>query len=259
MTMPVVQSRARRAQRPALAALVIVASGLAAERAEAERIWQFQLTPMVQAGSVEGVTELGLLGRDLSIDPGDMLDPLRAGGVLEFEARHRSRLGFRLRYTVQDADGRGGGGVVVDYDQNIGEAVVTYRLGRIGPGAASARDRLEVFGGIRHWDVDVQEAAPGSLRRSADWSDAIVGLRWQRRLRPGLSLLLEGDVGGLGGSDHSWSATGGVVFDRWQRASVYVMYRALGVDYEDGQRGTVGYFRHDTVSHGLLAGVGIRF
>ena len=44
-----------------------------------------------------------------------------------------------------------------------------------------------------------------------------------------------------------------------ERASIYVLYRGLGVEYEEGTRGTDSFFRHDTVTHGLLAGVGFRF
>lgn len=266
MSMPLAQAGIIRATpRLALAAalaagLALPGGGTAAQTARADQTsgaaqgWEFQLTPLAQVGSVEGVTELGRAGGGMSIDPGGVLDPLRAGGVLEFEARHHSRLGFRLRYTVQDADGRGGG-AAADYDQNIGEAVVTYQLGRRGADA-ERRGRLELFGGLRHWDVDVQS---GGLQSSAEWTDPIAGLRWQRRLSPRLSLLLEGDVAGFGDSAQSWSAAGGLIYDRWPRASVYVMYRGLGVEYERGRRGTAGHFRHDTVTHGLLAGVGFRF
>ncbi|AHD03104.1 outer membrane protein [Leisingera methylohalidivorans] len=234
-----------------------LAAGGTAGDAWAQGAWRWQLTPFVLAPSVEGTTELGLAGGGVSIDAGDVFDQLQAGGMLAFEGRHISRFGFRLRYAVMDSDqtaGSSAGAVAAAYDQNIAEAVVTYRFGQ-------GRDRVEVFGGLRHWDVDVTAFLPGgAVRRGGTWTDPIAGLRWERRLSPRFSLSLEGDIGGFGaGSDRSWSAMGGLIYHRWERASIYVMYRGLGVDYQDGTRGTDGFFRHDAETHGLLAGVGFRF
>ncbi|WP_260005384.1 hypothetical protein [Leisingera sp. M527] len=243
------------------AALVLAGSCLAvggtAGDARAQGAWRWQLTPFVLAPSVEGTTELGQAGGGLSIDAGDVFDQLQAGGMLAFEGQHSSRFGFRLRYAVMDSDRTAesfAGAVAAAYDQNMAEAVVTYSFGQ-------GRDRFEVFGGLRHWDVDVTAYLPGgAVRRGGTWTDPIAGLRWERRLSPRFSLSLEGDIGGFGaGSDQSWSAMGGLIYDRWERASIYVMYRGLGVEYQDGIRGTDSFFRHDAVTHGLLAGVGFRF
>lgn len=235
-----------------MAAIVL----LAVPSALAQAGWRYQVTPYVQVGSVEGITELGLAGGGLAIDPGGVLDPLRAGGMLELEGRHVSRFGFRLRYTLVDADGRGATGAEADFDQNIAEVLATYQLlPRRG-----GRGQLELYGGLRHWDVDVHVGGAGAMERSADWSDAILGLRWQRQLSPGLDLVLEGDAGGFGSSSReSWSLMGGVIVERWERATLHVMYRGIGVNHSRGSPGTPGFFRHDTVTHGLLAGVGFRF
>ncbi|WP_264213169.1 hypothetical protein [Leisingera thetidis] len=239
-------------------ALLALAAGLSgAAGACAEGAWEWQLTPFVLAPSVDSSTELGRAGGDVSIDAGDVWNQLQAGGMLQFEGRHAGGLGFRLRYSVLDSDSSAtssAGPLTAGFDQNVAEAVVTYSFGR-------GQDRFELFGGLRHWDVDVTAGLPGgALRRGAGWTDPIAGLRWQRRLSPEFSILLEGDIGGFGaGSEQSWSAMGGLVYDRWQRASVYVMYRGLGVDYREGAPGTAGFFRHDAVTHGLLAGVGFRF
>ncbi|MEW2911665.1 hypothetical protein [Leisingera sp. JC11] len=222
----------------------------------AQDSWQWQLTPFVLAPSIDSTTELGLAGGDVEIDAGDAFDQLRAGGMLQFEGFHSSNFGFRLRYSILDADADGAtdtGPASVRFDQNLGEAVVAYRFGQ-------GRNRFEVFGGLRHWDVDVTAALTGgTLRRGADWTDPIAGFRWERRLSDDISLALEADIGLGGDSDESWSAMGGVIYDRWERASIYVMYRGLGVEYEEGARGTASFFRHDAVTHSLLAGVGFRF
>lgn len=240
------------------AALVLAALLGTAAAAQDLSGWRWQLTPFVLAPSVESTTELGRAAGDVSFDASDVFDQLQAGGMLQFEGVHSSRFGFRLRYALLDSDAIGssaGGDLPVTYDQNVAEAVVTYSFGR-------GRDSFELYAGARHWDVDVIASLPagGTLRRGAEWTDPVAGLRWQRRVSPEFSILLEGDIGGFGaGSDQSWSAMGGLVYDRWERASIYVMYRGLGVDYEEGTRGTGSFFRHDAVTHGLLAGIGFRF
>jgi opacity protein-like surface antigen len=252
--------KTRRACGPLIRVGLVVAAVIGASQVAAQappqQGWQFQLTPYAQVGSVEGIAELGLTGGGFVIDPGGVLDPLRAGGMLELEGRHASRFGFRLRYTLVDADGREAGGAEAHFDQNIAEVLASYQLVQRPDG----QGRLELYGGLRHWDVDVHVDAAGGLLRSADWSDAIIGLRWQRQLSPGVSVLLEGDVGGFGRSNReSWSVMGGVVLQRWQQATLHLMYRGIGVDYSRGSPGTAGYFRQDTVTHGLLAGVGLKF
>ncbi|KIC10009.1 hypothetical protein RA19_12670 [Leisingera sp. ANG-M1] len=236
---------------PVLGALLGCAAAAGAQGA-----WDWQFTPFVVAPSIESTTELGQIGGDVSIDAGDVFGQLQAGGMLQFEGVHANSFGFRLRYAVLDSDAdaaSAAGTVPVSFDQNLAEAVATYQFGR-------GRDRFELFGGLRHWDVDVIAGLPGgALRRGGDWTDLVAGLRWQRRLSPEFSVLLEGDIGLGGGSDESWSAMGGLVYDRWERASIYVLYRGLGVEYEEGTRGTDSFFRHDAVTHGLLAGVGFRF
>ncbi|MFW8592690.1 hypothetical protein [Cribrihabitans neustonicus] len=221
--------------------------------AQAQSLWEFQVTPMLVAPSVEGRTELGWVGGGLSLRAANPLSELDAGGMLQFEARHAGGAGVLLRYAVldaeQDADSTAGR-LPVAYEQRIAEAAATYRFG-------TGRDRFDAYAGLRHWDVGVEA---GPARQAASWTEPMAGLRWQRRLSQDYSLLLEGDAGGFGaGSDLSWSVMGGLIYHRWKRASIYVMYRGLGVDFERGSPGSATYFRHDATTHSLLAGIGFRF
>ncbi|MFW8636237.1 hypothetical protein [Cribrihabitans pelagius] len=243
---------------PALSACLCAAAGLvlaaaAASRAQAQSFWAFQVTPMLVAPSVEGRTELGWAGGDLSLRAANPLRNLDAGGMLQFEARHAGGAGVMLRYAVldaeQDADSTAGP-LQVAYDQRIAEAAVTYRFGKDW-------DRFDAYAGLRHWEVGVEA---GPARQAASWTEPMAGLRWQRRLSEDYSLSLESDIGGFGaGSDLSWSVMGGLIYHRWKRASIYVMYRGLGVDFERGSPGSATYFRHDATTHSLLAGIGFRF
>lgn len=255
----VIQIYAKFMSRTRLAlaiSIVIVPQTLAAQEE-----WAFIFAPYVLAPSISGTTTLGRVGGDISIDPGDIWDNFEAGGMLRLEGRHESGFGFALDYSFMDL-GNGAtspiGEVRVDYEQSVLEAVGTYRL-------TDNDSQIDIYAGLRHWDIDTQLSiltgpVIGQINRGASWTDPIAGLRWQRRLSPKWRILMQGDIGGFGvGSDFTWNAMGGFAYDRWENTSLFMMYRALGVDYEEGTRGTPSFFEYDTVTQGLLAGVGFRF
>jgi len=234
---------------------------LAAPPLAAQDRWELVLAPYLLAPSISGTTTLGRLGGDISVDTGDILDNMEAGGMLRFEARHDTGFGFALDYSMMKL-GKGAtsqaGQIRADYDLSVFDAVASYSFGRDG-------NRFDAYAGLRHWDIDLSlevltGAAVGNLQRGGDWSDPIIGLRWQRRLSPKWRMMMQGDVGGFGvASDFTWNLMGGLAYDRWQNISLFMTYRALGVDYETGTPGTPSYFEYDTVTQSLLAGVGFRF
>jgi len=234
---------------------------LSPETLAAQDNWDFVFAPYVLAPTISGSTTLGRVGGDVSIDPGDIRDNFEAGAMLRFEGQHESGYGFALDYSYMHlGDGASSpiGDVRADYRQSIIEAVATYRF-------EANESLIDAYAGIRHWDIDAEVnirtgPATGQINRGANWTDPIIGMRWQRRLSPKWRVLMQGDVGGGGGgSDFTWNAMGGLAYDRWENTSVFMMYRALGVDYEEGTRGTSSFFEYDTVTQGLLAGVGFRF
>ena len=227
----------------------------------AQEDWNFVFAPYVLAPSISGKTTLGRVGGDISIDPGDIWDNFESGGMLRFEGRHDSGYGFALDYSFMNlGDGATSviGDIRADYKQSIFEATATYRL----EGDGSTTD---LYAGVRHWDIDAEVSiltgpATGQLNRGAKWTDPILGVRWQRRVAPQWRVMLQGDVGGFEvGSDFTWNAMGGLAYDKWENTSLFMMYRALGVDFEEGTPGTSSHFEYDTVTQGLLAGVGFRF
>ena len=65
-------------------------------------------------------------------------------------------------------------------------------------------------------------------------------------------------MGGIGvGSDLTYSAVGGVNYRFNERFSLNVKYKALWVDYEEGDRSSKEYFQYDTVTHGFIVGFAI--
>ncbi|TLP67658.1 hypothetical protein FEE96_03750 [Parasedimentitalea maritima] len=236
-------------------------SFLSVDSLAAQDSWDFVIAPYLLAPSISGTSTLGRLGGDISVDPGDVFRNMEAGGMLRFEGRHQTGYGFALDYAFMNL-GNGAtspiGDIRADYKQSIFEAVATYRFG-------NDSDTFDAYAGVRHWDIDVNldiltGPAAGNLQRGDNWTDPIVGLRWQRRLNPKWRVLMQGDLGGFGvGSDFTWNLMGGFAYDRWQNTSLFMTYRALGVDYKSGTPGTPSFFEYDTVTQGLLAGVGFRF
>lgn len=226
----------------------------------AER-WEFTLAPYLLAPLIDGETTLGRAGGDLSVKPADILRNLEGGGMVHLEGRHDSGVGFALDYAFMKL-GKGAQSPVGQIDAGIEQSILelygTYRLSE----GASLTD---IYAGVRHWDIDVDlnvlaGPAAGRILRGGEWSDPVIGLRWQKPVATDVRFIFQGDIGGFGlGSDFTWSAMGGLAFDRWENTSAFVMYRALGVDYQSGTQGTASFFAYDTVTHGLQVGIGFHF
>lgn len=183
--------------------------------------------------------------------------------MLQVEARHSSGYGAMLNYAFMDlgkdlSGPRGFTKVDTDIFQGILEGFGTYRFEYQG-------GTLDMYGGVRWWDIgiDVDATTPlgnASYSRDKDWVDPVLGLRWLPRLNDALRLLVQGDVGGFGAaSDFTWCTQAGLLWDIRPSMSVALVYKALGVDYQSGTRGTSSFFEYDTITQGPLLGLVFRF
>jgi opacity protein-like surface antigen len=116
---------------------------------------------------------------------------------------------------------------------------------------------------LRWWDIDLDiglSGGSGGRGRDVDWVDPVIGAKAQFPLGGRWSCSVRGDVGGFGvESDFSWTAAAGVLYRFSERFSVELQYKATGVDYDEGVRGSPGYFSYDTITHGPLLGMSIEF
>ncbi|MBP7948539.1 MAG: hypothetical protein KA004_02705 [Verrucomicrobiales bacterium] len=122
------------------------------------------------------------------------------------------------------------------------------------------RYRMDVFAGAR---ITVLEAeltgrltGPGEVKAESDvdWVDPIIGIRGQAELGGNWFFRYNADVGGFGASsDLTWQAIAGLGYHFNDHLSTAIGYRALGVDYDEGE------FSMDTVSHGPVIGLEVRW
>jgi hypothetical protein len=237
--------------------------GIQHANAATESGWDFSIEPYLLVVSIEGDAGVGrVTGADLDVDFDDILDNLDSAFMIAMEAHHASGWGILLDYGFMDLSKKGNGplGGVIDADvrQGILELVAARRFDL-------ENGYYELFGGIRWWenDIDVEVdpvALPGTVTASVDedWVDPVIGVRFTRPMKEKWKLVLRGDVGGFGaGSDFTASAHCGINYSFSETVSLTAKYKALWVDYEDGTKGTPGYFAYDTVTHGPI--LGLRF
>ncbi len=233
--------------------------------ASTDKTWDFSIEPYLMITSIDGDAGVGrVTGAEVAVDFDDILENLEAAFMVVLEAHHVSGWGIILDYGFMDlgADISGPLGGIIDADirQGILELLAAKRFDL-------ASGYYEIIGGVRWWDNDIDVEVdplvlPGTAAISIDenWVDPVIGIRFTRPMKEKWKLVLRGDVGGFGaGSDFTASAAGGILYSFNETISLDVKYRALWVDFEDGTRGTPGYFAYDTVTHGPILGVKFEF
>jgi len=239
--------------------------GIQHANAATESGWNFSIEPYVLGITIDGDAGVGrVTGADLDVNFGDILDNLEAGFMVAMEAHHASGWGILFDYAFMDLSKKGSGplGGVIDADvrQGVLELLAARRFDL-------ENGYYEFIGGLRWWeneiDVEVDPLViPGTITASVDedWVDAIIGIRFTRPMKEKWKLVLRGDVGGFGAtSDFTAAAHCGINYSFSETVSLTAKYKALWVDYEDGTKGTPGYFAYDTVTHGPILGVMFEF
>ena len=253
-----------RSKFSALFPAVLFVALLAPTQAGADD-WDFIVAPYVLAPSISGDASLGRVeGADVEIDPGDILENLELGAMLHLEARHSSNFGIYLDYSFMKLGDSASGprdfiNLDADVFQGALEAYGTYRI-------ESGPNFFDLYSGVRWWYIDLEVTATGprgndlELDRDESWVDPVIGVRWIRQLSDNFRVLVAGDVGGFGAaSDFTWSAMGGVDLAFTDNLSGVLAYRALGVDYDDGAKGSSDRFEYDTITQGPMLGMVFSF
>jgi hypothetical protein len=227
--------------------------------------WTFSVKPYVLAASIEGNASMGrVTGVEVDVDFSTILQTLEMAAMVNFEAHSGNGWGFAIDYGFMDLsdDIFGSRGGVVD--ARVRQGILEGLLIRQSRNEASG---LEYFAGFRWWDNDIDVAfdpalLPGTAERRVDasWIDLLVGARWTRDISDRWKMQLRGDVGGFGiEADFTSALSASFLYRFSERFSLDLQYRAMWVDYEEGNSGQPGYFAYDTVTHGPIVGLKIEF
>lgn len=199
--------------------------------------WRFSVSPYLWGAATGGTIGVGPVSTDFHLSFGDLLDQLDFGFMAVLEAR-RGRTALRLdsfyaSLTDEAAVPLGGTslGLEVTQKQLMLQPEVSYAA-IVRPWGA-----IDVLAAMRYWHMSADLGASqngtsvGSQSSSKDWADVVGGARL--RLNPGARwhLWASGDLG-AGGSDFTWQAIGGTVYDMWSCCSLVAAYRYLKLDYE---------------------------
>jgi len=246
----------------ALGALCSVAYGQGGTLDDDE--WEVIVAPYVWTVGMSGDVTIEGTEASADVDFEDILDNLDVAGRLRLEVR-RGRVGFFVdpTYVNLSTDGNVGPvGVGIDTECMFVEFGGYYRVG-IGPIEEFEVEvaTVDLLVGGRYWDIESKIDFPASpdAQGGEEWIDPIVGVRFVAAdPMAGLSILVEGDIGGFGaGSDLTWNVTTLLGWRFMERATVWLGYRVLDVDYDEGSGAS--RFEFDAVMSGPLAGCALRF
>lgn len=244
----------------ALVTLAIAGHGVGAE--PAAEAWRVIIAPYLLVPSISGEAGIGRLdGAPVEVDSEFIFGHLKAGFMMRAEIGHgRWSLLLDGAYMDLEADGEGSGGREAElaFTQLITEVSLAHRFG-------TPERWFDCLVGARGWGLAMEgrftgPLATGTRSMDADWIDPIIGLRGAMGLNSAWSLTGRFDVGGFGvGADSTWQVELGVAWQATSHLAVTAGYRALDVDYEDGDHGEANWFRYDVLTHGPQVGVSVSF
>ena len=243
-------------------ALILFALGVSNARAND---WTTELELYGMASNIKGEAGIGrVTDAEVDVDFDTILENLEIAAMLHLESFHTSGFGIVLDYGFMDlrADISGVRGGIVDarVRQGVFEALLARRMSHRG-------GQVDFFAGLRWWDNDIEVAVdpairPGPIEADVkeDWVDVVLGARWDVPLSESWKFQARADVGGLGVSaDFTSSISMGVRYKLSKFLDLDLQYKGTWVDYKTGSRGQPGYYKYDTLTHGPIVGLVMKF
>ena len=222
--------------------------------------WEYELAPLfLWAQGIEGTSRIGPVSAPLDITFKDALSNLDATFTVHFEMK-RDKLTLFGEYQFvnlgPEAEGPMGGQLNIGFKDTIAEFGAGYWL------FGTEKTNWELLGGARYTkqklDVSVEDG-PHLLDVSEDWWVGFLGGRMSAALSEKWTFIGRVDYGvGSGDTNIIWNLT--AMFDyrfkNW--GSVFVGYKYMNYDYDNGTRGFERY-AYDATQQGPLMGMAIHW
>lgn len=226
----------------------LLASAAPGSAAEAERGWEWRLTPLyIWAVNIRGNQTAG--SGNPPVDTSSFSFDFEGAFSANFEGELNDRWGFYTDVIYTNLSNTRDN-TKLDFKYLQAEADGYYRT-RIG------RQSVDWLIGLRYYRNQF-ELEPTTNGGKEDWVDPVVGARWSWSFAEKWTLGLRGDVGGFGvGSDLSWQGIAIVDWQPWRHASIVAGARVVNVDYNAG-KGT-DLFNYDIRMWGPVLGVSFKW
>ena len=242
----------------------------AAQAAEHDQGWQFEVTPYIFTTGLDGTIGVGGAEADVDASFSDLSDYIDKAFMMVAEARRgKWGIGFDGFYTkLKDEETNSwtcepclrNRGATLDIEitttQEVYTLVAAYRLQEQGA-------IIDAFGGARYSRIEnevdltltpvVFPSREGKIDGDIDWWDPIVGIRLLYPFADNWTAMGYADVGVAGDSDSTYQAMLGLNWGFSQHFSAKLGYRYLYQDYEEDD------VIWDITMEGVFLGLGIRF
>jgi hypothetical protein len=217
--------------------------------------WQYTIAPYMVAAGMDG--SIGIAGSEAEVDVpfSTILDNLDLAGMVHFDMMNeRWVISSDLIFmNLEDDEAVAGGTTTATMEETLFEVAGGYRVSPAVILLAGAR-WVDLSTGL---DFSGPNAGVGE-DASKSWVDPFVGIQVAAPLATRWWLGLHGDVGGFGvGSDLAWHAYADIGYRASDLVSIILGYRAIDMDYEDGEGGN--RFAYDVLTAGPQLGVAFRF
>ncbi len=233
--------------------------------------WEIMFAPYLYLPGIDGDIGVGrATSVPINVKAGDILEQFQFGFMGRFEVRKGPWGGiFEASYVELGASVPMAGAIIgtervtdAEFEVTMLEGFLSYRPYQ------SDKTSVDLFGGARYWDMDLDLAVTGpllseSLSRGERWADPVFGVRVIHFVSDRWFIPVRGDLGGLGGagktSDFTWNIQGGIGFQPNKHVALVMQYKALSVDFDNDQQGTPNFFAFDAIQHGPLLGFVFKF
>ena len=210
----------------------LVTAALVASSASAQEGWDWRVTPDLWGLGIDGDIALGPVGRDVSVEFGDVLDVLSGTALMHVEAQKGEHILFGdlnwLQVEPEDEIATIGGVAEAEMDSTIVEL-----------GYARDSDGIGFEAGLRYWDFDIEidPALAAGIVRGDSWVDVFGGFRHRRDLNQKWSMTTRGNLG-AGGADLSIGLQIDFARELERGNAILVGVKFIDIDYEkDNVRG----------------------